>query len=124
MTPFCLSFTLPGQPRPLNEMIRANKYSRNNSNKKWYDVVNYAVYKRLPKYPLNKVHLKFVLFNARNFDYDGAVGSLKPIVDGLIYAKVIFNDSYLKTGPWDVTQKHCKKGLERIEITVTERPDK
>jgi len=71
--------------------------------------------------PLDKAHLLFCLYNTRRLDFDGSVGSLKPIVDGLVRAKIIRNDSFIVTGQWFVDQKLCKKGLELIEIVVTER---
>ena len=115
-----LKIRIPGQPDPLNKMLRMHYKKRNRLNKVWYEVVHLSVCRQLPAKPLDKAKITVVLYNARNLDYDGAVGSLKPLIDGLVRAKVIRNDSYVVTGPWDVTQKHCKKGLELVEITIIE----
>ncbi len=117
-----LEIRIPGQPRPMNEVMRMrNHHARNSYMKKWKEIVGILVLRKKPERPLQKCHIRAVLHNARNFDYDGAVASLKPIVDGLQIHGVIFNDSYKRTGPWDVTQQLCKKGQEFVELTVEER---
>lgn len=116
-----IHFRVPGQPDPLNVMLRMNKHKRNRINKSWYDIVNLMVKNQLPPKPLKKAQITVTIYNNRQRDYDGAVGSLKPIIDGLVHAGVLHNDTYKITGPWFVTQEFCKKGLELIEILVVER---
>jgi len=54
-------------------------------------------------------------------DFDGLVGSIKPVVDALVTCGILSDDSYKVTGPWDVTQKfRPKKSGELLEIFVTE----
>jgi len=121
---YWIKIRLPGQPAPLNVMLRMHYKKRNRLNKIWYEAVYLSVCRQLPSKPLNKAYISATLHNARNLDYDGAVGSLKPLIDGLVHAKVIRNDSYIVTGSWFVDQEHCKKGLEMVEIYVSERFDR
>lgn len=54
-------------------------------------------------------------------DYDGLVGSMKPVVDALVTCGILKDDSYKVTGPWDVTQSfRPKKSGELLEVFVTE----
>jgi len=121
MNLFHLEFRIPGEPEYINKVFTWNRHKRNRIKKQWHDVVAWTTLGKRPKKPLNKAYLKFVLYNVRNLDWDSAVSSLKPIADGLVHAGIIRNDSYVVTGPWDVTQGHCKKGQESVLISVTEK---
>ena len=115
-----IQFKISGQPRPLNELLRMHYKKRNNYNKRWYEIIHYAVCRELPPKPLDKATISVTLYLPKRYDYDGAVGALKPLIDGLVHAKIIRNDSYVVTGPWFVTQELCKKGLQMVEISVVE----
>ena len=53
-------------------------------------------------------------------DFDGLVGSVKPVIDGLTRAGVIKDDSWGVVGAWQVDQVfRPKKEGPRIEIIVT-----
>lgn len=58
-------------------------------------------------------------------DFDGLVGSMKPVVDALKRCGVLADDSWAVTGAWNVTQKYRPKSEGvLLEILVAERPDK
>ena len=116
-----LNFKVSGQPLALNKVLRMHYHSRNKYNKRWYDIIHYAVWRQLPPKPLDKATITIILHLPKRYDYDGGVGALKPLIDGLVHAKVIRNDSYVVTGPWYVTQELCKKGLQMVEISIVER---
>jgi len=99
-------------------MLRLHRMAKYKIDKNWYQVMHILCRNKLPSIPLKKALITAVVFNSRRYDYDGAVGCLKPLIDGLVHAKVLSNDSYKITGPWDVTQEICKKGSERVKITV------
>lgn len=64
---------------------------------------------KLPPTPLKKARITIVRHFWRTLDYDGLVGSMKPIVDALVDAGVLIDDNYKVTGPWIVTQEHRTK---------------
>jgi hypothetical protein len=74
-----------------------------------------------PTSPLTKAKLTIVRHYYRTLDYDGLVGSMKPVVDGLIHAGVISDDSWGVLGQWDVSQKFRPKKLgPLLEINIRE----
>jgi hypothetical protein len=71
-------------------------------------------------YPLHKANIFITLYTCRLMDYDGAYGSIKPILDGLTDNGIIIDDSpkFIKL---NVTQiKVNKKCDERVEMEITE----
>jgi len=54
-------------------------------------------------------------------DFDGFVGSLKPVVDALVTAGVIEDDSWKTLHTWDVDQVFRPKKLgPLLQIEITE----
>ena len=55
-------------------------------------------------------------------DWDSVVASMKPVVDGLVRAGIMIDDTYKVTGPWEVDQKFLQKKqgkLLEVEISGT-----
>lgn len=107
-------------PRSLNKSLRTHYHQYNKLKKQWHDImIIESRFKGLPNTPLTKAKLKIVRHNFRMLDYDGLVGSLKPVVDGLIEAKVIKDDSWGVLGQWEVNQVfRSKKDGPLLEIEV------
>lgn len=59
---------------------------------------------KLPKTPLTKARISIVRHYYRMLDYDGLVGSLKPVVDAFVSCGVLKDDSWNVLGPWNVSQ--------------------
>ncbi len=56
-------------------------------------------------------------------DFDGLVGSLKPVVDALVTAGILLDDRWSVLGAWSVDQKFReKKAGPMLEILVQELP--
>lgn len=73
-------------------------------NKRW-DLLIFGMSRhQLPPEPLKKARITIVRHFWRTLDYDGLVGSMKPIVDALVSAGVLVDDSWNVTGQWDVDQ--------------------
>lgn len=64
---------------------------------------------KLPPRPLEKAQITLVRYSHRMLDFDGLVGSMKPVVDGLVTAGVLKDDSFGVTGPWAVNQRFRPK---------------
>lgn len=106
---YYIEMIIPGIPESYNKNLRKHFQQRRKANQYWYDLVKTIAGKNLPKSPLKKASIKIIRRHYRFLDWDGAVGSIKPIVDGLIHARIIKDDSYKITGPWDVTQEFRPK---------------
>jgi hypothetical protein len=56
-------------------------------------------------------------------DYDGLVGSLKPVVDALVSAGIVLDDRWSVLGAWRVDQRfRPKKQGPLLEIQIEELP--
>lgn len=104
-----LDLTLHSLPESLNKGLRAHRMKYQQKNKMWDLLIFGMVRQKLPAQPLTKARLTIVRHSWRQLDYDGLVGSLKPIVDALVDAGVLADDTYAVTGPWVVTQEFRPK---------------
>lgn len=76
---------------------------------------------KLPAAPLTKAKIRIVRHFYRTLDYDGLVGSMKPVVDALVSAGVIKDDSWTTLGVWDVTQEfRAKSAGPLLEVFLEE----
>lgn len=108
-------------PKSLNKALRTHYHKYNKQKKEWNDLVYLLTRSNLPHSPLTKAKLKIVRHYYRTLDYDGLVGSLKPVVDGLTNAGIIKDDSWGVLGAWDVTQEfRPKKDGPLLDIYVSE----
>jgi len=120
-----LHFKMYGLPKSLNKALRTNRYQRNDDYKFWYDAICEMLADKRPDFPLKRAKIKIVRYFYRELDFDGLVGSFKPIVDSLIHAGIIIDDNWKCLGSWDVDQKYCSKKEQSsgfFELTVSELP--
>lgn len=116
-----LSLTLHCLPKSLNKALRAGRYANNRQNHQFDFLIAGMVRGKLPAKPLEKARIRIVRHFWRNLDYDGLVGSLKPVVDALVSAGVLVDDNWGVTGPWDVTQEfRPKKDGPLLEVVITD----
>lgn len=77
--------------------------------------------RKMPLKPLAKAKIKLVRHSHRMLDYDGLVGSMKPVVDALVSARILIDDRWSVTRSWNVDQVFREKKLgQLLEIEVTE----
>lgn len=119
-----LFLSLDQLPESLNKKLRAHWGKKNRENKTWDMIISMNVSKR-PKAPLSKAKLIIIRHSHRMLDFDGLVGSLKPVVDALVSAEILQDDSWGVLGAWQVDQRfRPKKDGPLLEILVQELPDK
>lgn len=119
-----LTLTLDQVPKTLNKALRTHRFASNRTNKAWDTLVFFHVRNKLPPAPLKKAHIRLVRHAWRTLDYDGLVGSMKPVVDALVTCGVLSDDSWNVLGVWDVDQQfRPKKDGQRLEIEVMEYTD-
>jgi len=78
---------------------------------------------KLPPEPLKHARITITRHFWRTLDYDGLIGSLKPVVDALVSAGVLSDDNWGVTGPWICDQQfRTKKEGPLLAITIEETP--
>ena len=108
-------------PKSVNVSLRAHYHKRHAQNKLWDLLVQVECIGKLPPKPLTSARIRLVRHAHRTLDFDGLVGSMKPVVDSLVSAGVLVDDSWKVTGTWDVTQEYRALKLGTVlEIEVTE----
>lgn len=112
-------------PDSLNVKLVKNFRERHRENKSWDLMVKIEIDGREPRRPLPKANISIIRHSWRMLDYDGLVGSMKPVVDALVTARVLKDDSWEVTGRWNVSQKFRSKSEgPLLELIVQELPDK
>lgn len=97
----------------VNLNSRLNHFAKAKHMKDWATTAFYKFRKHKPKKPFTKAKIKIVrYFSGRNKfrDYDNLVACMKPVIDGIVWAKIIEDDSYQVTGQWDVSQVRLEVG--------------
>lgn len=143
---FVFQMILSGLPAPVNEMWGKNKMIAYRNSQLWRKNVFYTAKGFEPRQPLTRATIQCKRFGRQYLDFDGLVGSFKPVIDGLctikekaprgltkiqrqvfneklgiVWPGILADDSWAITGPWHVTQEIVSEGDERIEIVITSR---
>lgn len=121
--PYKLDLTLHSLPDSLNKALRGNRMKYFRKNRRWDLLIFGMVRNRLPEKPLQKARISIVRHAARTLDYDGLVGSMKPVVDALVSSGVLADDNWFVTGPWIIDQvQRPKSEGPLLNIRVEEEP--
>lgn len=116
-----LTLSLDQLPKSLNVKFTSNRWGRSKENKHFDQIIAMLSFKNMPKSPLEFAHISITRHFWRTLDYDGLVGSMKPVVDALVTCGVLKDDSWKVTGPWQVNQVFRPKKLgPLLEIRITE----
>jgi hypothetical protein len=86
-----LSFTIHELPKLPNRMLGSHWRTRSSHAKKWHKLVAQWLVGSQPN--LAKARIKLVRRSPRSCDYDGLVGSFKPLLDALVKCGVIQDDT-------------------------------
>ena len=106
-------------PKSLNKKLRTHYHAANKEMKEWRNLIRIVSASKLPPEPFSKANLTIIRHYYRTLDFDGLVGSMKPVVDGLIHAGIITDDSWKVLGQWNVTQQfRPKKDGPLLEIII------
>lgn len=120
---YTLDLTIEKLPTSLNKSLRANRFKRMRENHSFDALIKFECLDKMPKQPLLKAHLTITRHSYRSLDFDGLVGSLKPVVDALVSCGVLKDDSWNVVGPWNVHQVFRPKKLGSVlRIIVQEIP--
>lgn len=112
-------------PKSMNVKLRSHRFKNHKENKTWDMLIAVLVQGKLPNAPLSRASLSLVRYSHRTLDYDGLVGSMKPVVDALVTVGVLKDDSWNVLGKWNVDQRfRSKKDGPLLEILIQAIPDK
>lgn len=118
-----LTLSLPGVPKSLNRALRTHHRGRSRDNAAWDNEIAAECHGKKPPQPLPRAKISITRHAHRMLDFDGLVGSLKPVVDALVTAGVLADDSWKVTGGWHVDQKYRPERMgPLLEILVYELP--
>lgn len=118
-----LFITLDQLPKSLNKKLRSNRFALHRENKAYDSLIACQCSSNLPTNPLQRANITIIRHSFRFLDYDGLVGSLKPIVDALVTCGVLSDDSWPVLGRWNVDQRFRPKAQgPLLEILVQEMP--
>ena len=117
-----LRFLLEGLPETTNK-DRANTHwgSRISKNAQWKKLIRMKCEQHgKPPSPLKNARLTLIRHSSSAPDSDGLVSSFKPIIDALVYAGILIDDSYKIIGMPDYQWKKERPKRGKIEIIVSE----
>lgn len=89
-----LDITIPGLPKMITNMKTKNWRATHYEKRKWTDIVKASIdFKMKPQKPLERATLICERHSSRPSDFDNRVASFKGVVDGLVEAGVLADDS-------------------------------
>src|SRR5712675_171259 len=114
-----IEFQIAGLPRTINSLGRTHWAVKAKEAKTWKYAVHLAVCEYRPEKPYLKAKVTMTRHSSKRPDFDGLVSSFKHVLDGLIDAKIIQDDS-----PEHVSTEYCwdKAGMKQGRIHVRIEP--
>lgn len=122
-----LTFVLNGHPPRDNTMRRWGWRQRSREMRTWRDAAAWSAKAAYRESSLSgdpvpvRIHVKFMYRIVRTRDVANLVASTKPIIDGIVDARMLPDDSpkWLPGGV-SVEEVVDPKGIDGIEVTITE----
>lgn len=118
MTPYTLTFTLPGLPPTLNS--RGHWRKRHRLNLLWQSMVAKAVAGQHPRKPLKKARLTLTRVSWRSMDRDNLVSGFKSIIDGMVNVGILEDDRWENIGMpeyhWEQGPRGKGQGMVRVQV--------
>ncbi len=106
---YSLELSIAMLPKALNKSLNAHWRTRHKVNLAWDKFIAAECWNKMPAQPVRSAKISITRHAHRMLDYDGLVGSMKPLVDALVTAGVLADDSWKVLGKWEVDQKFRPK---------------
>lgn len=106
-------------PNRLNGVDWRDKYNRFEKIKR---DIHYLSHNQKPETPLTKFKISVLRIGPKTFDWDNLVASLKPVIDGLTLAGIIFDDSWKYIKSIEIDQK-ISKTEKKLILNITGESD-
>ncbi len=117
---FNLDVEIEGLPEPVNKILWTHWTVKKKHTDMWKKKVFVAIGQNKPVTPLKKAKLTLTRYSSRESDFDGLVGSFKPITDALISCGVIEDDKPSVIGRPEYVWEKVKPKEGKIRIQVEE----
>lgn len=106
-------------PKTQNQLNSMHWRSRHNHARKWHQLVHFAMAAhRTDEMPIKSCELILTRHSSRQCDFDGLVGSFKPIIDGLVKSGVLLDDRPEIIGHPLYKWEQVKRTEARISIEI------
>jgi hypothetical protein len=116
-----INFFINKLPKSLNVKLRSHYFELAKEHKNWVFLIALKVIGNKPDKPLNKAKIKITRYCKKYMDFDGYVGSLKPVIDALVRNDLLIDDNWNVLSDWTIDQKIVSKGQELgLEIELEE----
>lgn len=115
---FVFEAQILGTPAGQNRTLRRNHWEVKKEADKWKDLMLMLTSNKRPNQPLEEARVHVIRYGSRMMDFDGLVSSLKWVMDGLVLGKILKDDSWDITGPWEIDQRKSKRLEARVEIMI------
>lgn len=120
MKAYELTFEIPLYETDSNRILGVNKFAKGRRMKSVKRHVSILCHGKQPATPLKKFFLTTVRYGKRRMDDDNLHSMLKPYVDGLKVAGIIYNDSWKYLNPKNTHRDQViSQAEEKFIITVT-----
>lgn len=115
-----LEFVMSGLPKMSNQLFAGSWKIRAGNANIWKRKVWKSCWHLAPKVPLGQARITLVRFSTRRPDSDGLVSGFKPIIDGLVEAKIIIGDSFDIIGFPKYEWEKTRVGHGKVSVKVEE----
>lgn len=113
-----IEFVIPGLPAMPNVLMYRHWAVKRKNALHWKRMVAYAVSGKKPKSPLEKATVYLTRVSAREPDWDNLAASFKHVIDGLIVAQILADDSTKTIGQPKISWEKAapKSGYIRVKV--------
>jgi hypothetical protein len=118
LKPYLLEFQILGLPKMSNELLRGHWGAKRGHAARWKMAVYTKCWHLRPPAPLSRALVTVTRCSAVQPDFDGLVSAGKPLIDGLVQAKIIVDDNMSVIGQPIYVWEKCqpKKGHVKIKV--------
>ncbi len=118
MSAYLLEFTLQGLPPMANQQLRGNWRVSYGKARQWKQKVFSVAWPLKPSEPLTSARVTITRCSSKCPDFDGLVSAGKPLIDGLVQAGVLSDDSMRVIGAPTYLHEPAAQRKGRIKIKV------
>ena len=118
---YTLNLSIDGLPATYNSIAMRSYWVKIRNKNLWKDLISHHVRGQEPLHgPLKNARCSFTRCSSKAPDYDGLVQSFKPVLDGLVEAGILSDDSMAVIGKPEYEWQPVKRGEGMIKIRVEE----